>query len=88
MGNCYTCGKPAGFGNAQHPECREKDPAPFAVKSVDQHSDLVAQLTPILMKAATRAGLVGAFTMAGISIGIVVIFRVVAALTSLPTPSH
>ncbi len=79
MATCAKCGDWAGVGRSAHAEgeCRAVA-APVVYGS--ETDELVAKLTPVLMKAARRAGLVGAFTLIGVSIALGVLVAIARAV--------
>ena len=65
MATCTKCGDWAGIGRSEHDydctaDARDKG---HSLQPRSETEALVMALRPVLMKAATRAGLVGAFTL-------------------------
>jgi hypothetical protein len=72
MATCVNCGRWAGIGSTRHDEC----------ESVAPPSELAAELRPLLMAAATRAGITAAVTFVGISVAGGLLYFLLVAIFS------
>lgn len=75
MGKCVKCGKSAGLGSTEHQwDCL------YVAPELTPEQRFVKQLEPVLIKAAVRGGVAGAFTLVGIGFVIAFIVFVVRLL--------
>lgn len=78
MATCARCGQWAGVFRDMHDSCEA--PAPPTEMDLT-----LAKLTPLLMRAATRAGFIAAVTFIGISVAGGLFYFLLAQLLSSPS---